>query len=160
MKECGWERLRDCLSDLPTDCEYYRRDGWLDYVGLDDDDDFDNHKEQTRDEAEEYGVFDDDNEDDEDYEYDADEPYTEDDSDCEFAPFDGVSVVTASYAAFEDEQERLKQARSEREAKAALMRESFARHREQERQKELIECARHVKEMSGLLDTILYGAAV
>lgn len=39
----GWQALRDYLSCIPTDYDYYRCDGSFDYVGMDDRD-FENYK--------------------------------------------------------------------------------------------------------------------
>lgn len=37
----SWRHIRDYLADIDTGYDYYRKDGWLDYVPLDDDYDFD-----------------------------------------------------------------------------------------------------------------------
>lgn len=37
-RDVGWYRLKDYLDDLPTGYDYYRRNGWMDYEGLDDND--------------------------------------------------------------------------------------------------------------------------
>ena len=44
----GWRRLRDFLSDIPADYNYYRCDGTFDYVGLDDGD-FEDYKHRVLD---------------------------------------------------------------------------------------------------------------
>ena len=46
-RECDWRELRDYLNDLPTGYDYYRRNGWLDYYGLDDDEDFQTEKDEV-----------------------------------------------------------------------------------------------------------------
>lgn len=46
----GWEDLRDRLNDIDTGYEYYRRDGYLEYTYMDDND-FDRYKQEVLDAA-------------------------------------------------------------------------------------------------------------
>lgn len=75
VSECdrNWDTLRDLLDDIPTGYEYYRRDGYFDYVGLDDSDanDLVDRILEIMDDNE---WWDDEDEDDEVIEEEADEP--------------------------------------------------------------------------------------
>ena len=53
----GWRSLRDYLSDIPTDYDYYRCDGSFDYVGLDDGD-FEDYKSRVLDWMDEDDLWD------------------------------------------------------------------------------------------------------
>lgn len=60
-RECGWETLRDYLSDLPTDYDYYRRNGWLDYDGVGDNE-FQDYKNEVEEWMADNEYFDDEEE--------------------------------------------------------------------------------------------------
>lgn len=53
----GWRAIRDWLSEIPTEYEYYRCNGSFDYDGLDDGD-FEDYKGQVLDWMDEYGSWD------------------------------------------------------------------------------------------------------
>lgn len=65
----GWRRLRDFLSDIPTGYDYYRCDGSFDYVGLDDSD-FEDYKSRILDWMDEDSLWE--TEEDEDFDPDYD----------------------------------------------------------------------------------------
>lgn len=60
--ECSWREIRDSLCDLPSGYDYYRRNGNLDYDGMDNDD-FEDYKEQALEWGDDYGVWEDEEED-------------------------------------------------------------------------------------------------
>jgi len=100
-RDWGWERLRDCLSDLPESRwnEFYYRDGWLDYRVLDEDD-FDAWKSSAEDEMDNWGGFDeeDEDEDEEGEEVEEEEAPVEDEDEIDenFDPsqiFDGCQSI-------------------------------------------------------------------
>ena len=53
-----WEDLRDRLYDIETGYSWYRRDGWLEYVYLDEDD-FYRYKSDVIERADDLGIWDD-----------------------------------------------------------------------------------------------------
>lgn len=59
--ECSWREIRDLLCDLPSGYDYYRRNGNLDYDGMDNDD-FEEYKEQALEWGDDYGVWDEEDE--------------------------------------------------------------------------------------------------
>ena len=61
--ECSWREIRDCLCDLPSGYDYYRRNGNLDYDGMGDDD-FEDYKEQALEWGDDYDVWEDEEEED------------------------------------------------------------------------------------------------
>lgn len=71
--ECSWREIRDSLCDLPSRYDYYRRNGDLDYDGMDNDD-FEDYKEQALEWGDDYGVWEDEEEEDEEY-ADADDDF-------------------------------------------------------------------------------------
>ena len=71
--ECSWREIRDSLCDLPSGYDYYRRNGSLDYDGMDNDD-FEDYKERALEWGDDYGVWEDEEEEDEEY-ADADDDF-------------------------------------------------------------------------------------
>lgn len=61
----SWRELRDLLSDIPTGYEYYRRDGRLDYVWMDNND-FESYKDDVLSWADDAEVFETEEEDEDD----------------------------------------------------------------------------------------------
>ena len=79
-RDCSWDDLRDYLNDLPYGYEYYRRNGWLDYDGMDDDE-FQDYKDEVEEWMADNGYFDEEDEEDEDVADDYIEDDEEDDAD-------------------------------------------------------------------------------
>ena len=67
--EGSWEELRNCLDEIPTGYGWYWREGTFDYYGIDND--FDYYKEEVLNEMDEYGCWDDDDEEEEPIRYTA-----------------------------------------------------------------------------------------
>lgn len=63
IRDCdyGWRSLRDSLSDIPDGYDWYRRDGFFDYVGLTQDD-FDDWKSDVLSELDDDDFFEDEEE--------------------------------------------------------------------------------------------------
>lgn len=59
--ECSWREIRDLLCDLPSGYDYYRRNGNLDYDGMGNDD-FEEYKERALEWGDDYGVWDEEDE--------------------------------------------------------------------------------------------------
>ena len=68
----GWRSIRDFLADIPTGYDYYRRDGSFDYVGLDNDDDFEDYKSRVLDWMDEDDLWEPEEGEDEDDDFDPD----------------------------------------------------------------------------------------
>lgn len=100
----SWDDLRDWLNGIPTGYDWWERDGWGEWNGLDEDYDFNLWRARVADAAEECGIFDPEEEELEEEELESaaqevEEP-VEDFSVCE--------LFTASSAVFENlESERL-----------------------------------------------------
>lgn len=75
-----WKDLLSKLEDIPTEDDYYLRNGYGDFRELDDDD-FDCHKDDVFDWAENEGIFDEEDEEDEESEEDIEEPDEPEDPD-------------------------------------------------------------------------------
>lgn len=75
-----WKVLLSKLEDIPTEDDYYLRNGYGDFIELDDDD-FDCHKDDVFDWAENEGIFDEEDEEDEESEEDIEEPDEPEDPD-------------------------------------------------------------------------------
>ncbi len=71
----SWRDIRDLLSDINTNYDYYRRDGMFDYCPMDDDSDFDEYKDVVLDWMDDNGYWDD--EEDDEGEYFDDDPFNE-----------------------------------------------------------------------------------
>lgn len=78
-RERSWRDVRDLLNEINTDYDYYRRDGGLSYIPLDDSD-FDDYKDDVIEWMDNNGYWEDDEEDEE---YDGPFQY-----DGDFAPDD------------------------------------------------------------------------
>lgn len=74
-RENNWTNLRDTLNDIPTGYDYYRKNDYGDWYGLDDND-LEDYKSDIFDWADENGIFDDDEEDGEEPWYVDDEEFT------------------------------------------------------------------------------------
>ena len=73
-RDRSWQDVRDLLNDIDTDYDYYRRDGGLTYIPMDDSD-FDDYKGDVLDWMDNGGYWDDEeDEEDEEY-YDGDGPF-------------------------------------------------------------------------------------
>lgn len=75
-----WKDLLSKLEDIPTEDDYYMRNGYGDFRELDDDD-FDCHKDDVFDWAENEGIFDKEDDEDEESEEDIEEPDEPEDPD-------------------------------------------------------------------------------
>lgn len=75
-----WKVLLSQLEDIPTEDDYYMRNGYGDFRELDDED-FDCHKDDVFDWAENEGIFDEEDEEDEESEEDIEEPDEPEDPD-------------------------------------------------------------------------------
>lgn len=75
-----WKVLLSKLEDIPTEDDYYLSNGYGDFIELDDDD-FDCHKDDVFDWAENEGIFDEEDEEDEESEEDIEEPDEPEDPD-------------------------------------------------------------------------------
>ena len=64
-RDCCWDTLRDCLNDICYGSDFYYRNGWLDYIGQDDDD-FEELKEKVLDIMDDRGDWDDEENDEDD----------------------------------------------------------------------------------------------
>ena len=60
-RNSDWEELKDTLNNLPYGYEYYQRDNYGDWIGLDDID-FDDFYDAALEWGDEYGIWDDDEE--------------------------------------------------------------------------------------------------
>lgn len=69
--EYGWRSIRDYLTDIPTGYDYYRCDGSFDYIGLDDSD-FEDYKSKVLDWMDEDSLWDEEEEDEMDEDFDPD----------------------------------------------------------------------------------------
>ena len=61
IADYGWRDIRDFLGNLPSGYDYYRRNSTLDYDGLGDDD-FEDYKEDVLEWGDDYGVWEDEEE--------------------------------------------------------------------------------------------------
>ena len=61
IADYGWRDIRDFLGNLPSGYYYYRRNSAFDYDGLDDDD-FEDYKEDVLEWGDDYGAWDDEEE--------------------------------------------------------------------------------------------------
>lgn len=75
-----WKDLLSKLEDIPTEDDYYLKNGYGDFTELDDED-FDCHKDDVFDWAENEGIFDEEDEEDEESEEDIEEPDEREDPD-------------------------------------------------------------------------------
>lgn len=75
-----WRDLLSKLEDIPTEDDYYLKNGYGDFTELDDED-FDCHKDDVFDWAENEGIFDEEDEEDEESEEDTEEPDEPEDPD-------------------------------------------------------------------------------
>ena len=124
--ECSWREIRDLLCDLPSGYDYYRRNGNLDYDGMDNDD-FEDYKEQALEWGDDYGVWEDEEEEDEEYadaddfldsleeEPDEDETIEEED----FSIDDLIGMCSVVFVAIQNDEEEKQQ--EEDEAFAQLL---------------------------------------
>lgn len=103
-----WTEVRDYLDGLPCDFDYYRKEEYEDeWVGLYEDDDFDDLKDEVRNWAEEETIFDDDDDatDEEREECEPTEPEEEEEEvepDEPFTLSELVSVCKSSVQKIED----------------------------------------------------------
>lgn len=110
--EDSWRNIRDWLGDIPTGYDWYCREGYFDYRGVDYD--FDEYKENVLNWADDEDIWDDEDEEDEE---DLDE---EDDDDFEVE--EDVSMDDMVKACFEQTSEHMAQVETERQK----LNESFA----------------------------------
>lgn len=76
----SWQDVRDLLNDIDTDYDYYRRDGSLEYIPMEDND-FDTYKDDVIEWMDNNGYWEGNDEDEDEY----DEPFM---YDADFAPGD------------------------------------------------------------------------
>ena len=95
IADYGWRDIRDFLGNLPSGYDYYRRNSTLDYDGLGDDD-FEDYKEDVLEWGDDYGVWEDEEE----------EEYAEDD----FSVGDLIGMCGVVFVAIQnDEAEKQKE---------------------------------------------------
>ena len=98
-RDCSWRELRDCLCDVEdNNYYYYRRNGWLDYEGLNEESDFREYKDRVLEWMDDWENWDyDDEEEDEDgWDDEEDEEVeTEQEDEYDVTDFDVESLVTA-----------------------------------------------------------------
>ncbi len=92
----GWREIRDRLNDLDTGYSYYVNEGYMLYVGLNDDDDFNRYKDEVIEWMDDYGYWDDEEEDDDFIEEEADNasPFDEDDEESDDGDMEAEFPVT------------------------------------------------------------------